>query len=876
MPFFSANRGSLIFKCHNFCIKIFALVTTRPRRIGSKSLACYGIVQVPTGPWFCRKCESQERSARVVYIEGLSLLRDYLSDVIFLLKLFSRNPPDSKTQQFPKRSPINKMVPKKPRSSYRCELCPSKDGALKKTDGGVYNALLVRLGSCCLCFYIPEVRFGNVTTMEPIILQLVPTDRYNKSCYICEEQGKESKASVGACMQCNKSGCKQYFHVTCAQAAGLLCEEAGNLTDNVKYCGYCHYHYQKLVINQQSSSKNKVVPCYASLGMPCLLSPKKDSHIKIIPAFKPIPADNATPEPSPEKANSANSKEKPTRTKADRKGKQAYTTNSNCSVNNSTDTPPPPNLIANVDHEFLSDSSASTISNISLHNGIANSSDCKSSVTPSGSPVYNNEKPKKKSKDSSGTSVVKKSSRIRDLQNVSAKSAAPTFSSMYENFISEANQNSKNDKKRTCDFTEEPEKKKTKHSSIPKELVILRKENKRKFNHDRSCSSHSVEEVSVDDSKDYETTLDNNDPESVPEPIKPTEGEIILNSNNSPPIRNKGDSADKNESLPLLKDTEIKTEEPSFYDIPQSSYAMPIPDTVDLMDKMTKQIQDSSIVEENLHLGPTTLEELLEKQWCETSNFLLGQAQHFDIASMISCLHELRNENNRLEKQITDLVSRRDTLLAINARLKVLPSASETTMNNNMRYSPLSPLDAKSPDEHPHPAANFTGFVFDNSMFHTTQQRQFECSTDYAASFCATSGNHNSSVSSAPHWPIWNNPYSNPNEMQRVYINDVQRDFNMYKHPMAGHSPAATIGSSGFPLTPSPIPCSPIPKPEGFPLDEQPTTAVYQTISPPFSTPEIDDSGNNTPENSVCNNIIFHPDFENALQNDNSSLEEER
>merc|ERR1712083_843556 len=39
--------------------------------------ACYGIVAVPTGPWFCRKCESQERAARV-----------------------------------------------------RCELCPSKDGAL--------------------------------------------------------------------------------------------------------------------------------------------------------------------------------------------------------------------------------------------------------------------------------------------------------------------------------------------------------------------------------------------------------------------------------------------------------------------------------------------------------------------------------------------------------------------------------------------------------------------------------------------------------------------------------------------------------------------------------------------------------------------------
>lgn len=90
--------------------------------------ACYGIVSVPTGPWYCRKCESQERAARV-----------------------------------------------------RCELCPSRDGALKKTDNHQGWAHVV----CAL--YIPEVRFGNVTTMEPIILQLIPPERYSKSKYIaCE------------------------------------------------------------------------------------------------------------------------------------------------------------------------------------------------------------------------------------------------------------------------------------------------------------------------------------------------------------------------------------------------------------------------------------------------------------------------------------------------------------------------------------------------------------------------------------------------------------------------------------------------------------------------------------------------------------------
>ncbi|XP_055303674.1 protein AF-10-like isoform X2 [Sitodiplosis mosellana] len=182
--------------------------------------ACYGIVTVPTGNWYCRKCESQERPTRV-----------------------------------------------------RCELCPSKDGALKRTDNQGWAHVV-----CAL--YIPEVRFGNVTTMEPILLQLIPPERFNKVCYICQENNKGSKAAAGACMQCNKSGCKQQFHVTCAQARGLLCEEAGNYLDNVKYCGYCQHHYSKL---------------------------KKGGNVKTIPPYKPVNhgIESSDPSSSPEKETDA-------------------------------------------------------------------------------------------------------------------------------------------------------------------------------------------------------------------------------------------------------------------------------------------------------------------------------------------------------------------------------------------------------------------------------------------------------------------------------------------------------------------------------------------------------------------------------------------
>ncbi|KAM7370009.1 hypothetical protein PAMP_011295 [Pampus punctatissimus] len=115
--------------------------------------------------------------------------------------------------------------------------------------------------------------------MEPIVLQSVPHERYNKTCYICEDQGRESKAATGACMTCNKHGCRQAFHVTCAQFAGLLCEEQGSDADNVKYCGYCKYHHSKLKHKERDrhKPKHKKTPMdmSPSLVLPNIMVPEK-------------------------------------------------------------------------------------------------------------------------------------------------------------------------------------------------------------------------------------------------------------------------------------------------------------------------------------------------------------------------------------------------------------------------------------------------------------------------------------------------------------------------------------------------------------------------------------------------------------------------
>lgn len=88
---------------------------------------------------------------------------------------------------------------------------------------------------------------------------------------------------------------------------------------------------------------------------------------------------------------------------------------------------------------------------------------------------------------------------------------------------------------------------------------------------------------------------------------------------------------------------------------------------------------------------PQTLDQLLERQWEQGSQFLMEQAQHFDskyctkslppsnlmnfllisVASLLSCLHQLRAENMRLEEHVASLLQRRDHLLAVNARLAI-------------------------------------------------------------------------------------------------------------------------------------------------------------------------------------------------------------
>lgn len=114
---------------------------------------CYGIAFIPEGHWYCRRC------------------------------MVSRGMPVS------------------------CTFCPSKTGAFKQLDNGLWSHVV-----CAL--WISEVYFANPTYMEPIEgVDHIPKNRWKLLCYICKQR-------IGACIQCSNRNCFLAYHVTCAKRAG--------------------------------------------------------------------------------------------------------------------------------------------------------------------------------------------------------------------------------------------------------------------------------------------------------------------------------------------------------------------------------------------------------------------------------------------------------------------------------------------------------------------------------------------------------------------------------------------------------------------------------------------------------------------------------
>ncbi|XP_048223829.1 protein AF-10 isoform X9 [Perognathus longimembris pacificus] len=554
--------------------------------------ACYGIVQVPTGPWFCRKCESQERAARV-----------------------------------------------------RCELCPHKDGALKRTDNGGWAHVV-----CAL--YIPEVQFANVSTMEPIVLQSVPHDRYNKTCYICDEQGRESKAATGACMTCNKHGCRQAFHVTCAQFAGLLCEEEGNGADNVQYCGYCKYHFSKLKKSKRGSNRSY------DQSLSDSSSHSQDKHHekekkKYKEKDKHKQKHKKQPEPSPALVPSLTVTTEKT-----------YTSTSNNSISGSL--------------KRLEDTTA-RFTNANFQEVSAHTSSGKDVSEVRGS----ESKGKKSSAHSSGQRGRKPGGRNPGT-TVSAPSPFPQEISMqYRHDGACPTTSIYNSSDVAASF---PNVVSGSGSSTPVSSSHLPQQAPGHLQQVGALSPSAVPPATPAAATTQANTLSGSSLSQAPSHMygnrlnpNPSMAALMAQSENNQTDQDLGDNS---RNLAGRGSS------------PQGSLS-PSRSPVSNLQLRYDQPGNSSL--ENLPPVASSIEQLLERQWSEGQQFLLEQGTPSDILGMLKSLHQLQVENRRLEEQIKNLTAKKERLQLLNAQLSV-PFPTITTPSPSHQLHAFSAQSAPTSD----------------------------------------------------------------------------------------------------------------------------------------------------------------------------------
>lgn len=129
-----------------------------------------------------------------------------------------------------------------------CELCPNKGGIFKETDVGKWVHLV-----CAL--YVPGVAFGEVDHLSSVTLFEMNSMKWGaKTCSLCEDS---RFARCGVCIGCDAGMCKTYFHVTCAQAAGLLSEAHSEEADHADpFYAHCRIHTDKTFIKHRKRNYN--------------------------------------------------------------------------------------------------------------------------------------------------------------------------------------------------------------------------------------------------------------------------------------------------------------------------------------------------------------------------------------------------------------------------------------------------------------------------------------------------------------------------------------------------------------------------------------------------------------------------------------------
>ncbi|XP_020215033.2 lysine-specific demethylase 4B isoform X2 [Cajanus cajan] len=125
----------------------------------------------------------------------------------------------------------------------RCELCPAREGAVKRcTREGAWAHVV-----CAL--FVPEVFFRDPEGREGIDCSMVPERRWAQRCYVCG-------LCDGCGLVCSEPKCGLGFHVTCALKEELWMEYREGKKGDTVVAGFCKTHTRMW---EKQSGKYKIV-----------------------------------------------------------------------------------------------------------------------------------------------------------------------------------------------------------------------------------------------------------------------------------------------------------------------------------------------------------------------------------------------------------------------------------------------------------------------------------------------------------------------------------------------------------------------------------------------------------------------------------------
>ncbi|KFP73438.1 Lysine-specific demethylase 4A, partial [Acanthisitta chloris] len=93
-----------------------------------------------------------------------------------------------------------------------CCLCSLRGGALQRANDDKWVHVMCAVG-------VLEAKFVNIAERSPVDVGKIPLQRFRLKCIFCK---KRRKRIAGCCVQCSHGRCPTSFHVSCAQAAGVM------------------------------------------------------------------------------------------------------------------------------------------------------------------------------------------------------------------------------------------------------------------------------------------------------------------------------------------------------------------------------------------------------------------------------------------------------------------------------------------------------------------------------------------------------------------------------------------------------------------------------------------------------------------------------